>query len=76
MLLSGTAGDKLSFTIEAKNLILLSQDFTGDITVNGNTVSVADVWKYEMIYSSDTVTTLTVEITATADSVINGFSYN
>jgi len=75
-LLSGTAGDKLSFTVEAKNLILLSQNFTGDITVNGNTVSVADIWKYEMIYSSDTVTTLTVEITATADSVINGFSYN
>jgi len=75
-LLSGTAGDKLSFTIEAKNLILLSQNFTGDITVNGNTVSVEGVWKYEIAYSSDTVSTLTVEITATADSVINGFSYN
>jgi len=74
--LTGTAGDKLSFTVEAKNLIFLTQGFTGDITVNGNTITVNDLGDYQMLYSSDTATTLTVELTATADSVINGFSYN
>ena len=74
--LTGTAGDKLSFTVEAKNLIFLTQGFTGDITVNGNTITANDLGDYQMLYSSDTATTLTVELTATADSVINGFSYN
>ncbi|MBQ8524301.1 MAG: S-layer homology domain-containing protein [Clostridia bacterium] len=74
--LTGTAGDKLSFTVEAKNLIFLTQGFTGDITVNGNTITVNDLGDYQMLYSSDTATTLTVELTASADSVINGFSYN
>ena len=74
--LYGENGAKMSFTVEAKNLVMLFDCESMTVTINGVTSEITNSYDYKELYTSNTTETLNVEIVAHTDTTIFGFSYN
>jgi len=74
--LYGENGAKMSFTVEAKNLVMLFDCESMTVTINGVTSEITNSYDFKELYISDTTETLNVEIVAHTDTTIFGFSYN
>jgi len=74
--LHGENDVKMSFTVEAKNLAVLHDCESMTVTINGEVIEITDEYDFKVLYTSDTVKTLNVEIVAHANTNIYGFSYN
>lgn len=72
----GSAGDTMSFVVEAKSITLLVGGGSISVTVNGQTATYYGLSQYCTIVAGEDNAELNVEIRANSDTVIFGFAYN
>lgn len=75
--LTGKAGDTMSFKLRASSVTLLFDSANATVSVNGVKVSeMNDSYDFKTVYESDSEQELTVVISATGDCAIRAVVYN